>query len=66
MPTEIAEKNVGVLTVSASESVDSIEAQGFDVARTKKLIGKLDWHLIPFLSLIYLYVFPSNFMMRKY
>jgi hypothetical protein len=66
MPTKVAEKNVGVLTVSASESVDSIEAQGFDVARTKKLIGKLDWHLIPFLSLIYLYVFPSNFMMKKY
>jgi hypothetical protein len=61
MAPKVAEKNVGVLDVSASGSVDSIEAQGFDEARTKKLVRKLDWHLIPFLSLIYLYFFPPRF-----
>lgn len=32
----------------------AIEAQGFDEAMTKKLLRKLDWHLVPFLSLLYL------------
>ncbi|RYP85757.1 hypothetical protein DL770_004988 [Monosporascus sp. CRB-9-2] len=30
------------------------EAQGFDGPATKRLLRKLDWHLIPFMSLIYL------------
>lgn len=55
MSAKVGEKDVGVLDVSAAASVESIEAQGFDEARTKKLVRKLDWHLIPFLSLIYLY-----------
>jgi hypothetical protein len=59
MAANVPEKNAGVLDVSISDSVESIEAQGFDEARTKKLVRKLDWHLIPFLSLIYLYVPPS-------
>lgn len=33
-----------------------VETQGFDGPATKKLLRKLDWHLIPFMSLIYLYV----------
>lgn len=48
--------SIGVIDVSASDSIESIEAQGFDEAGTKKLVRKLDWHLIPFLSLIYLLV----------
>lgn len=32
----------------------ALEAQGFDAAGTKKLLRKLDWHLVPFLSLLYL------------
>jgi len=32
------------------------EAPHFDAARTKKLLRKLDWHLVPFLALLYLYV----------
>lgn len=28
----------------------------FSQARTKTLLRKLDWHLVPFLSLLYLYV----------
>jgi hypothetical protein len=31
-----------------------IETQGFDASATKKLLLKLDWHIIPFMSLIYL------------
>lgn len=32
----------------------SVESLVFDAKATKKLIRKIDWHLIPFLSLIYL------------
>jgi hypothetical protein len=31
-----------------------VEMQGFDASATKKLLRKLDWHIIPFMSLIYL------------
>jgi hypothetical protein len=31
-----------------------VETQGFDASATKKLLRKLDWHIIPFMSLIYL------------
>jgi hypothetical protein len=30
------------------------ELQGYDALATKKLLRKLDWHIIPFMSLIYL------------
>jgi hypothetical protein len=65
MAAKVHEKNAGVLDASASDSVESIEAQGFDEARTKKLVRKLDWHLIPFLSLIYLYGPPSPVIHRN-
>jgi hypothetical protein len=39
---------------SSTASLDLAEAQGFDEKATKRLVRKLDWHLIPFLSLIYL------------
>lgn len=32
----------------------SVESLVFDAKATRKLIRKIDWHLIPFLSLIYL------------
>ncbi|EPE25319.1 MFS general substrate transporter [Glarea lozoyensis ATCC 20868] len=41
----------------SSLSVNNVESQGFDEKATKTLIRKLDWHLIPFLSLIYLLCF---------
>ncbi|KAL5323649.1 hypothetical protein ACEPPN_008189 [Leptodophora sp. 'Broadleaf-Isolate-01'] len=47
----------GVLEKSGSSSIDVVEAQGFDEKATKKLVRKIDWHLIPFLSLIYLLCF---------
>lgn len=36
--------------------VDSIEPQGFDAPATTRLLRKLDWHILPFMSLIYLCV----------
>ena len=41
--------------LSTSDVSDGeIESQGFDVKETKKLLRRLDWHIIPFMSLIYL------------
>jgi len=44
-----------------ADSVDSLgdssETPHFDAARTKTLIRKLDWHLVPFLALLYLLSF---------
>ncbi|KAH9870999.1 hypothetical protein J1614_006573 [Plenodomus biglobosus] len=54
------EKKVPSGTIQASApdiAAGEIEAQGFDAAATKKLLRKLDWHLIPFMSLIYLLCF---------
>ncbi|KAF2127679.1 high-affinity nicotinic acid transporter [Dothidotthia symphoricarpi CBS 119687] len=34
-----------------------VEPQGFDAAATKRLLRRLDWHIIPFMSLIYLLCF---------
>jgi hypothetical protein len=45
--------NAGVTAVPEISIGDS-EVQGFDAAGTKKLLRKLDWHIIPFMSLIYL------------
>lgn len=33
-------------------------APHFDAQRTKKLLRKLDWNLVPFLALLYLYESP--------
>ena len=38
------------------------ESNAFDSQETKRLLRKLDWHLIPFLSLIYLSVNACSFM----
>lgn len=43
-----------VVPVEIDTSVQDVETSGFDAAGTKKLLRKLDWHLIPFMSLIYL------------
>lgn len=47
--------------ISATASVVEInEAVGFDHSATKKLLRKLDWHIIPFMSLIYLLVLQNT------
>lgn len=37
-----------------TELIEVGESQPFDHHATKKLLRKLDWHIIPFMSLIYL------------
>jgi hypothetical protein len=46
-----------VAVVSATPDIadGEIETQGYDAVSTKTLLRKLDWHIIPFMSLIYLY-----------
>ncbi|TLD17981.1 hypothetical protein PspLS_10562 [Pyricularia sp. CBS 133598] len=36
---------------------DDLESPGFDAAATKKLVRRIDWHLIPFLACLYLLSF---------
>lgn len=35
-------------------SIEVVESQGFGAPATHRLLRKLDWHIIPFMSLIYL------------
>ncbi|KAI8941695.1 hypothetical protein NX059_002905 [Plenodomus lindquistii] len=54
----MAEKTFSSDVTTASTPVEGeIESQAFDPCATKKLLRKLDWHLIPFMSLIYLLCF---------
>jgi hypothetical protein len=46
--------DVGVLCDGSDVDTGVIEAPGFDETATKKLLRKLDWNIIPFMSLIYL------------
>jgi hypothetical protein len=54
MMPEKAVPTIQSIESSSSGLVDLVEAQGFEKNATKRLVRKLDWHLIPFLSLIYL------------
>lgn len=55
MVPSIKEKAIEPTEFSAAASVIEInEAVGYDHSATKKLLRKLDWHIIPFMSLIYL------------
>ncbi|KAI4649188.1 hypothetical protein J4E93_003502 [Alternaria ventricosa] len=46
-----------VAPIPSDTSYEDVEPNGFDAVATKKLLRKLDWHLIPFMSLIYLLCF---------
>lgn len=46
--------DIGVLSDGYDIDTGVVESQGFDETATKKLLRKLDWHIIPFMSLIYL------------
>jgi hypothetical protein len=49
--TQVAnEKAISSVSITYGEG----ELQGWDAQNTKKLLRKLDWHIIPFMSLIYL------------
>jgi hypothetical protein len=49
----MAEKTAPIETAIDVASGE-VEMQGFDAAATKRLLRNLDWHIIPFMSLIYL------------
>jgi hypothetical protein len=53
MSKEKSPVDMGVVAVPEIDASDA-EVQGFDATATKKLLRKLDWHIIPFMSLIYL------------
>ncbi|KAK2628784.1 hypothetical protein QTJ16_001887 [Diplocarpon rosae] len=46
-----------ILAQPATSALQWVEVQGFDPKATKRLVRKIDRHLIPFLSLIYLLCF---------
>ncbi|KAF2795769.1 high-affinity nicotinic acid transporter [Melanomma pulvis-pyrius CBS 109.77] len=52
----MAEKNVANET-AVDVAAGDLETQGFSATSTKTLLRKLDWHIIPFMSLIYLLCF---------
>ncbi|KAL5383287.1 hypothetical protein DPSP01_005975 [Paraphaeosphaeria sporulosa] len=51
---KIANEKVGSFV---SVAYGDVEPQGWDAQNTKRLLRKLDWHIIPFMSLIYLLCF---------
>jgi hypothetical protein len=51
---KIASEHAAVLADLSDVAAGDVELQGFDEGATKKLLRKLDWHIIPFMSLIYL------------
>jgi hypothetical protein len=54
---EMENKNDILVNDSDQLSTPSLEnEQPFDVPATKRLLRKLDYHLVPFLSLLYLLV----------
>lgn len=56
---------VEVGSASDSDMMADPETQGWDKAATKRLLRKLDWHLIPFMSLIYLFVANDPFRQTR-
>jgi hypothetical protein len=46
---------VAVTSATPDIADGEIETQGYSAISTKTLLRKLDWHIIPFMSLIYLY-----------
>jgi len=46
---------VAVTSATPDIADGEIETQGYSAVSTKTLLRKLDWHIIPFMSLIYLY-----------
>lgn len=48
-PEHVTDDTDGTATPVSLES-----GPGFDAVATKKLLRKLDWHLVPFLALLYL------------
>lgn len=64
--TDPREKAVAVDSDNVSQDwgVSVVETVGWDAKATKRLLRKLDWNIIPIMSLIYLSV-PSKDVLRK-
>ncbi len=45
---------------SSDSEVDVSSAEGFDTKATRRLLRKLDFRLVPFLALLYLFEIPSQ------
>lgn len=61
--SEQHDENVEVVESSASASIrDAAESEtaGWDQKSTARLLRKLDWNIIPFMSLIYLCASPRR------
>ncbi|EKD13341.1 uncharacterized protein L3040_002798 [Drepanopeziza brunnea f. sp. 'multigermtubi'] len=54
---EISQTEKAKVEVSPTIQTSIDDSPHFDAQRTKKLLRKLDWHLVPFLSLLYLLSF---------
>lgn len=55
MDSKSTKSNANLPTESTMMSmVDNTETAEYDLKATRRLLRKLDWHLIPFLSLLYL------------
>ena len=53
---KVPDTTSGILDIAEGD----LESQGFSAESTKQLLRKLDLHIIPFMSLIYLYgISPS-------
>lgn len=52
--TYAPEKNSHADSSTTPSTLEASEGPVFDAARTKKLLRKMDWHLVPFLALLYL------------
>jgi hypothetical protein len=52
---DISKSEKAELEVSPTIPPSTDDGPHFDAQRTKALLRKLDWHLVPFLALLYLY-----------
>jgi hypothetical protein len=52
----IASKTISDDEKSSGIVISTVDTSGFDQKRTKRLLRKMDFHLIPWLALMYLYV----------
>jgi hypothetical protein len=54
MDTKTSDKGAVDRVETTAFGSEQNEAQGFDEMATKRLLRKIDWVLLPFLSLLYL------------
>lgn len=58
-PESVMEKGEVVVKdgrASYSSGIEKLAGPTFDDARTTRLLRKMDWNIVPFLALLYLYV----------